>query len=124
MFNEQFRLLVNTVKDATTQGLLLWQKGRGFFAYEVTFNNQVLKLDKYFYGDMKYPCINFTIFNKDKTSIISETVRCKDAMTGKEFDFLEKLYSTVELKYTQLQNEQFSPLLAELTESLQHQLKA
>lgn len=124
MFNEQFRLLVNAVKDATTQELLKWQKGKGVFAYEVVFDNLILKLDKYFYGDLKYPCVNFTVFNKDKTNIISETVRCKNAIAGEEFDFLEKLYSTVELKYAQLQNEEFSPLLAELTESLQHQLQA
>ncbi|WP_026767985.1 hypothetical protein [Asinibacterium sp. OR53] len=123
MFNEQFILLANTVKDATTHGLLQWQKGKGLFSYESAFNNQVLRVDKYFYGDEKLPCVNFSIFNAGKSELISETVRCKDAVVVQEFDFLEGLYHTIELKYTQLQSEQFSPALTALTASLQNKLQ-
>jgi hypothetical protein len=123
MFNKQFILLTNTVKDATTHGLLQWQKGKGLFSYESAFNNQVLRVDKYFYGDEKFPCVNFSIFNAGKSELISEIVRCKDTIVVQEFDFLEGLYHTVELKYAQLQSEQFSPALIALTASLQNKLQ-
>jgi|UPI00047A5007 hypothetical protein len=123
MFNKQFILLTNTVKDATTHGLLQWQKGKGLFSYESAFNNQILRVDKYFYGDEKFPCVNFSIFNADKSELISEIVRCKDTIVVQEFDFLEGLYHTVELKYAQLQSEQFSPALIALTASLQNKLQ-
>ena len=123
MFNKQFILLTNTVKDATTHGLLQWQKGKGLFSYESAFNNQVLRVDKYFYGDKKFPCVNFSIFNADKSELISEIVRCNDTIVVQEFDFLEGLYHTVELKYAQLQSEQFSPALIALTASLQNKLQ-
>ena len=122
MFNDNLIKLFTTIRNASAHNLLVWNK-TGVFTYETQpYENQVLHIEKYFYGSEQASCINLTVFNNLKTDILSETVRCADSILPEEFTVLDEIYQTVEAAYQQKQNEQFSPALTHLTQSLQEKL--
>ncbi|MDB5209320.1 MAG: hypothetical protein JWQ30_147 [Sediminibacterium sp.] len=123
MFNDHLIKLFTIIRNASTHNLLVWEK-TGLFTYETQpYEAQVLHIEKYFYGSDQASCINLTVFNSAKTDILSETVRCADSVAPKEFTMLDEIYQTVEAAWQQKENEQFSPALTHLTESLQEKLQ-
>jgi hypothetical protein len=122
MLNEKLLKLLTTIKNASKHNLLNWRKA-GSFTYESdSSDGQILHIEKYFYGQDQSPCINFTIFDSNKTNILTETVRCKDGIHSEEFEALQLIYDIVESGYQKKESEQFSPVLINLTKSLEDKL--
>ena len=123
MFSPELITAIKAVKDATEQHRVDWRKVNQFAFETGPFDSQMLRTEKYFFEDEESPCINFTVFNSDKSAILSETVRCADAVIPNEFILLSELYQAIENCYRQKEEVIASPALDHLAQIMHHRVQ-
>ncbi len=90
MLSQQHKDLIYTLTQLTQNGMLIWQKGEGLFAYEIKPIKDGAKylVDKYFsnFEGKRNTCYNLTILKSDNV-ILTELVLCTYDDTNNELYF-------------------------------------
>lgn len=119
--NEIESKLIDSFSSASDNGIIAWEKlsTRGANCYFTKLkNNQEALLDKYyaFSGTQAKECFNFSIL-KDKVEVIIEVAECLEE--SDLYKKLKQLYTNVDTKFREKEYENITPLLTEITNSLQ-----
>lgn len=127
MIQEEYISLIKAMSELTNKDVIKWSKGDSYFSYySFPTGKERILIDKYYsiVDDQKGACLNMAIFNQ-KNEIIDEVVSCNlEEEDSESFQILNDLYNKVEEQVQKINSDRMSPILNDITESLQQKINA
>jgi hypothetical protein len=118
MLPEEYKIVVQDLINATSQGKVVWSRGSSPDTFVAEPNNKTKVLIDAYYSQAAQTtasCINITLFEKASGKLIDEIVICDQDNQPQDYELLKQLYLTARKQFA---DKGINPLLTEISASI------